>query len=175
MFWLILARAWLLSVFGLGCKVVHVHVQYLLPQIRKFLCNIFCAEKYFASKFFVCIERAMLGKFQRKFLKMLIHNVLLLKHNRIHPFVHEAKVVKNGRVVESRMYLYMYGFCVRGYGVIAQETLGSGRQYRSLKNCLIDITEALADSLACSQSIKIIASVPDRVITIYTCSLCACC
>ena len=36
--------------------------------------------------------------------------------------------------------------------------------------CLIDIAETLTDSLACSQSIKI-ASVQDRVTTVYTYSL----
>ena len=51
-------------------------------------------------------------------------------------------------------------------------TLGSGNQ--GLKHCLIDIAETLADSLACSPSIKIFVSMPDRVITICTCSLRKC-
>ena len=51
--------------------------------------------------------------------------------------------------------------------------LGSGRPSRGLKYCLIDITETLTDSLACSRSIKI-ASVQDRVTTVYTYSLHTC-
>ena len=47
---------------------------------------------------------------------------------------------------------------------------GSGRLSRGLKYCLINIAETLADSLACSRSIKI-ASVQDRVTTVHTYSL----
>ena len=51
--------------------------------------------------------------------------------------------------------------------------IGSGRPSRGLKYCLIDISETLADSLACSRSIKI-ASVQDRVTTVHTYSLHTC-
>ena len=50
---------------------------------------------------------------------------------------------------------------------------GSSRPSRGLKYCLINIAETLADSLACSRSIKI-ASVQDRVTTVYTYSLRTC-
>ena len=66
-------------------------------------------------------------------------------------------------------------FCVKIFRRLANLKniffIGSGRPSRGLR-CL-DIAETLADSLACSQSIKI-ASVQDRVTIVYTYSLHTC-